>query len=309
MKFQNGLRIGIVGALGFFTLVEIACGNPRINSPSAAKTSTIPFEQAVTSTRASDLYERARYNEALQKEWVIGVLSRYGIKDLFGDIVIITPKNANIYPEYNREKRIRPDSGNVVTYAKFKIEDFGTEKVPLPTLYVPTEVFASDEKDLEGLIGFHEGQHAKSLRQGFEFGGIQLFAHRDDPNIYNASMFTEVFELEAQKKHFEGVPNLIDNKSFQSEKHSYLTRYVQLWRYGGNIKEGVAEMLQERYFRPWMVNVNSFWVYEESPGIVKYGGDLKIPFFLPGEQRYVQFQFKQGETYTMIKLKLPPNAH
>src|SRR3989344_4874561 len=48
------------------------------------------------------LYERAKNDPALQEKWVKRVLSRYGIENLFGEIIIVTPQNAYKYEkEYN----------------------------------------------------------------------------------------------------------------------------------------------------------------------------------------------------------------
>ena len=95
-------------------------------------------------------------------------MAKYDKDELFGDVIIITPENADRYPDYDRAKKVIRYEVDLATITKYKFGDFGTDRVPLPILYVPTEVFNALENNLESAIVYHEGNHARVFRKGFD---------------------------------------------------------------------------------------------------------------------------------------------
>lgn len=255
------------------------------------------------------LYNKARDNPALREQWVRRVLIKYGIENLFSDIIIITLENADIHKdEYDRAKKFTGHKADLVTYAEFAFGDFGTNKVPIPKLYIPTEVFTSDEATLEALIAFHEGQHARNLLEGFEFGGIEVFKQSNDPSRYNLSMFKIALELEAFKNQFERDQNLTSKGIIEDYKQKFMGYYIQLWRYGESLNMDATQMLQHRYFMPWMREASSLWVSEDKDSNITYGGKLSIPFMVKERDScYLQFILQKVGERTNIQLQMPSN--
>lgn len=266
----------------------------------------------------SFLYEAARHDLALQEQWINRVLAKYGSQqNLPADVVIITPQNAAFY-NYDLAK---PPSHTqlFLTSGAFKIEDFGTQKVPAPMLYLPSDFFVKTrESDLEALIAFHMAEHVRALRNGFDFGSIEMFRTKDNTNSYSLPMLDAVLELNAlYKDQSEKGSKPISAKYLEGQRELYMSRYIQLWMHSPSIKEDVADMLKARYFQPWMINSNSIWVSEdvhERDGVpekwIMYGGKLDKPFIVAeahnGKPVYmIQAQIQKGQVYDTIKLPLP----
>lgn len=258
-------------------------------------------------------YESARNNPILQEKWVRDILRRYGVDKFFGDVIIITPENAHRYTnEYDRNKMVSSQDAKVRTFSTGKIEDFGTSKWSMPKLYVPTEAFKGSEGDLTALIVYHESNHAKVPRNGFGFVTLDDFVSKEDTRKYNYGMLITVDELEAHKEQIEKGVNIMSRKGLESTYGDYMSHYIQLWRYGEEIKDAVTEMLKVRYLQPWMRNAKSLWVYEKGPlRLIEYGGREEFPFIVAEnvgnmQQFYIQFKFVSRTGVQVIKLPLPP---
>ena len=311
MTLYKYTRIAFVAGIGIVMMVGIACGDTPDSVQEPTQSPTAPTSTIDKIISEGSLYSRAINDPTLQEEWVRETLTKYGIENFFGDIIIITPENAHLYQdEYDRVKHVTRHEGDVVTNATLNVENFGTERAPLPRLYIPTEAFRASEGNLEALIRFHEGNHAWVLRNGFEFGGIETFEDKNKPKVYNASMLFVTYELEGIKEELERGSNIMTDGAIENKKYQYMNLYVQLWRYSESIKDEVNEMLRVRYFRPWMEKTNSLWVFEDPNKEIKYGGKLETPFYLcesvgRGQQCYVQFEFRNREGSDIFKLPLP----
>lgn len=265
----------------------------------------------------SFLYDAARHDLALQEQWIIRVLAKYGLQGILADFVIITPQNAH---RYNYDLAKPPSHTELfINSGLFEIEDFGTSKVPRPMLYLPSGSFEkTGETDLESLIAFHmvDG-HARALRGGFAFGGISLFRNKDAPNSYNLSVLDAVLELDAYKNQLERGSSLMSAEYLELNKQLYISSYIQLLMQDANIGKDAAEMLETKYFQPWMINSNSIRVSEESYEVgrfpekrIVYVGKLDSPLIAVewqnGKLQYIiQFQLPNGQVYDTIKLPLP----
>jgi len=252
-----------------------------------------------------DLYQRARNNPELQKQWIQETLRRYGKDSLYNDVIILTPQNANQYAnEYPRYKTLDTITTSQVVS---NVIDLGTERVPKPKLFVPSNFFSESEGDLTSIIALHEANHAKVLRSGFDFMKMQDFYHKDNSELFINAMFQAVNELEAHKEELEKGSNMMSSKLQQNSRREYLNYYVQLWRYGDNIKEETATMLKTRYFQPWMRNSNAIAVFfDETDNSLRYERTLNLPLIIKeGDKFYMQFMFRQGPSNQLYKLPLP----
>jgi len=301
---MRGNRIIIIAAgVGLAFMVSVACGDPG-GSTDSVQDSAQP-QITATSTIEDLWYSQAKNNPVLQEQWVRRTLAEYGLENLFSEIIIVTPENADQYrKEYDRSKHLTPSSANLLTYGSFRVEDFGTDRAPLPRIYVPTEAFNGKEGDLEATLVFHEANHALVLRNGFEFGGIKNFEDKNKPDVYNASMLLVSYELEGTKEGLEKGSRMMSAKTIESNKQIYMSLYARIFGYE-DIRDDVNEMLKTRYFQPWMRDAKSMWVYEDPDKNIKYGGKLKAQFFVPGKPSYIQFQFRQGDTSQNFKFPLP----
>ena len=307
------------------TLIIIAPFGIKIAQDGEMETNKVPppvppaIERLLSKNGESGsfLYDVASRDPAFQKQWINQVLRKYNIQDRFADIVIITPQNAGVYG-YDLAK---PPSHTqlFLTSPAFKIGDFGTQRVPYPALYMPSDSFAkTKEGDLEKLIAFHMAKHVNDLRNGFDLGGRELFKYKANPDSYSLPMLDAVLELDAlYKDQIEKSPKRMSEEYLESQRDLYMSHYIQIWMHSPSIKDDVAKMLKARYFLPWMMNANSIRVSEEvreREGIpekwIIYGGRSDKPFIVAemhnGVPAYmIQLQIQNGQAYNTIKLPLP----
>jgi len=209
---------------------------------------------------------------------------------------------------YDRSTRVTQEERFVLTsYPNTLIEDIGTSKAPLPILYVPTEIFYDEEGNITALIAFHEGRHAKILKDGYDFGSTDLFLQKDHPDLYDLGMMNAVDELEGIGAQLDKGSGIMRPNQIERAQQEYMSFYTQLWRYGGNIDPDATEMFKERYFQSWMKDADSFWVREEGPNnVIKYDEKIDTLFYVCDQQEcFGQFGFRNADGEFKLKILLP----
>lgn len=281
------------------------------NEPPYTEEYHVPAQPEVNNSKpGSPLYVSAKSDPIQQEKWVKDLLVRNSIDDLFEEVIIVTPQNAYKYEnEFNRQQRVGSSGAEVATYYQVEAKDIGTNKTPLPKLFVPMEVFRVSEGDLTSIIAFHEANHAWIARNGFGFISMNYFRHKNNPQLFDLSMFKAVYELEAHKEQLEKGKDIMSSTQAIGTKRDYMGYYIQLWRYGLNLREDITETLKVRYFQPWMKEMDSLGVYEEGNAIV-YDGPRPFRFFILDKngQGKIQFEFKGKTTGGVIDVALPHDA-